>query len=161
MALGRMITGFITVIVGASLVPTLVTVVNSATGDLTTTNTGSAAETGIALTNSSNTTLAIKSTYSNAVCSNLEIVNATGGETIAASGNYTFYPSDCNFIFADASPYVGETGNLTHDYSYTSLNGTASSSSALLELTILFFALGVMITGVGTSVSGLVEYGLI
>lgn len=71
-----MITGFITVIVGASLVPTLVTVINSATADLAT-------------------------------------------------------------------------------------NGTQGSAASLLELTILFFALGVMIAGVGTSVSGLVEYGLV
>lgn len=71
-----MITGFITVIVGASLVPTLVTVINSATSDLNTT-------------------------------------------------------------------------------------GTQGSAASLLELTILFFALGVMIAGVGTSVSGLVEYGLV
>jgi len=76
MALGRMITGFITVIVGASLVPTLVTVINSAIADLNTT-------------------------------------------------------------------------------------GTQGSAASLLELTILFFALGVMIAGVGTSVSGLVEYGLV
>lgn len=76
MALGRMITGFITVIVGASLVPTLVTVINSATDDLNDT-------------------------------------------------------------------------------------GTQGSAASLLELTILFFALGVMIAGVGTSVSGLVEYGLV
>jgi hypothetical protein len=76
MALGRMITGFITVIVGASLVPTLVTVINSAISDLNTT-------------------------------------------------------------------------------------GTQGSAASLLELTILFFALGVMIAGVGTSVSGLVEYGLV
>jgi len=76
MALGRMITGFITVIVGASLVPTLVTVINASTTEL-------------------------------------------------------------------------------------SSNGTQGSASSLLELTILFFALGVMIAGVGTSVSGLVEYGLV
>ena len=76
MALGRMITGFITVIVGASLVPTLVTVINASTSELNTT-------------------------------------------------------------------------------------GTQGSAASLLELTILFFALGVMIAGVGTSVSGLVEYGLV
>ena len=76
MALGRMITGFITVIVGASLVPTLVTVINSAITDLNDT-------------------------------------------------------------------------------------GTQGSAASLLELTILFFSLGVMIAGVGTSVSGLVEYGLV
>jgi hypothetical protein len=73
MALGRMITGFITVVVGASLVPTLVTVITSATTNM---------------------------------------------------------------------------GNMT-------------SAAQLLELTVLFFALGVMIAGVGTAVSGLVEYGLI
>ena len=39
--------------------------------------------------------------------------------------------------------------------------GTEASSVSLLELTILFFALGVMIAGVGISVSGLVEYGLV
>jgi hypothetical protein len=150
-----------TVIVGASLVPTLVTVINTASTDLRSSISGSASQTGVSLTNSSNTTLAIRSTYSDAVCSDLAIVNATGGEAVVASGNYTFVGADCNFIFADASPYVGETGNLTHDYTATVLNGTSSSSASLLELTILFFALGVMIAGVGTSVSGLVEYGLI
>ena len=79
-ALGRMITGFITVIVGASLVPTLVTVINAS--------------------------------------------------VLALEDNGT-------------------------------LTGTTGSAASLLELTILFFALGVMIAGVGTSVSGLVEYGLV
>lgn len=73
MALGRMITGFITVVVGASLVPTLVSVITAATSEM---------------------------------------------------------------------------ANMT-------------SAAQLLELTILFFALGVMIAGVGTAVSGLVEYGII
>lgn len=87
MALGKMIVGFITVIVGASLVPTLVTVINSASGEIGTFN--------------------------------------------------------------------ESTGALI------SRTGTEESAVSLLELTILFFALGVMIAGVGISVSGLVEYGLV
>ena len=158
MALGRMITGFITVIVGASLVPTLVTVINSAASDLAQSRPGSGAEDSIALTNVTNTTLAIKAAQPSAICSNFAMVNETGGEAIPA-GNYSFNADACNFIMNDSSPYIGENGNLTYDYLYTS--GTASSSTSLLELTILFFSLGVMIAGVGTSVSGLVEYGLI
>lgn len=158
MALGRMITGFITVIVGASLVPTLVTVINSSTSELAQSTLGSGAETDIALTNVSNTTLAIKSAQASAICSDFAMVNSSGGETIAA-GNYSFNADACNFIMEDASSYIGAEGNLTYDYGYTS--GTASSSAQLLELTILFFSLGVMIAGVGISVSGLVEYGLI
>ena len=80
MALGKMIIGFITVIMGASLVPALVTIIDTSIEGLK------------------------------------------------------------------------DNGTLT---------GTAGSSASILELTILFFALGVMIAGVGTSVSGLVEYGLI
>ena len=97
MALGRMTIGFITVIVGASLVPTLVTVINSATADV-----------------------------NPAQCSGDWFVNGT-----------------CN-------------GTISYNAS-----GTLQSANSLLELTILFFALGVMIAGVGTSVSGLVEYGLV
>ena len=160
MALGRTIIGFITVIVGASLVPTLVTVVNSATSDLYTSFSGNNSENLVNLTSSSNVTLSIKSSIPSATCSNLNIVNSTGGETIA-SGNYTFFGNECKFIFDGASPYANSNGNLTHDYSYSVLNGTNSSSASLLELTILFFALGVMIAGVGVSVSGLVEYGLV
>ncbi len=158
MALGRMITGFITVIVGASLVPTLVVVINSAASGLNHSASASGAENAIALTNVSNTTLAAKSSFSSAICSDFAMVNATGGETVPV-GNYSFNGDVCNFIMDDASPYIGENGNLTYDYTYTT--GTASSSASLLELTILFFALGVMIAGVGTSVSGLVEYGLV
>ena len=158
MALGRMITGFITVIVGASLVPTLVTIINGTASELAQSTPGSGAETGIALTNVSNTTLAIKSAQSSAVCSDFAMVNSTGGESIGA-GNYSFDANACNFIMEDASPYIGGEGNLTYDYAYTS--GTAASSVSLLELTIMFFSLGVMIAGVGTSVSGLVEYGLV
>lgn len=160
MALGRMITGFITVIVGASLVPTLVVVVNSSITGLTDTITGSDTDAGLTLTNASDTTLGIISTQSSASCSDLVLINATGGETINA-GNYTFDTSACTFILGDDSSYIAETGNASYDYSYDTLTGTSGSSASLLELTILFFALGVMIAGVGTSVSGLVEYGLV
>ncbi len=158
MALGKMIIGFITVIVGASLVPTLIVVINSSITGLAQSSSRDGSENSIALTNVTNTTLAGRTENSDAVCSNFVAVNETGGETIGAS-NYTFVGDDCNFIFSDASPYIGENGNLTYDYTFTS--GTAASSGSLLELTILFFALGVMIAGVGLSVSGLVEYGLI
>ncbi len=158
MALGRMITGFITVIVGAALVPTLVTVINSSLTGLAQSSSRSGIETNVALTNVSNTTLAAKTSFPTAVCSDFAMTNSTGGEAIAA-GNYSFNGDACNFIMEDASSYIGAEGNLAYDYVYTS--GTAASTGSLLELTILFFALGVMITGVGTSVSGLVEYGLI
>lgn len=158
MALGRMITGFITVIVGAALVPTLVTVINSSVDELALTGSGTNAETNIALTDISNTTLAIKSTIPGAVCNNFVMVNSSDGAAIS-SGNYSFAGSECTFIMDSSSSFNGSEGNLTYGYTYTT--GTGSSSASLLELTILFFALGVMIAGVGTSVSGLVEYGLV
>ena len=158
MALGRMIAGFITVIVGASLVPTLVTVINGSLNELGQSSLRSGSEVDIALTNVSNTTLAAKTSFPDAICSDFAMVNSSNGAAVGAS-NYSFSESACNFIMEDASPFIGSEGNLTYDYAYTS--GTAASSSSLLELTILFFSLGVMIAGVGTSVSGLVEYGLV
>jgi hypothetical protein len=158
MALGRMITGFITVIVGASLVPTLVVVVSSSLTGLDQSSSRSGVEDSIALTNVSNTTLAGKTANADAICSDFVMTNSTGGETLTA-GNYSFNGDACNFIMEDDSAYIGENGDLAYDYTFTS--GTAASSGSLLELTILFFALGVMIAGVGLSVSGLVEYGLV
>ncbi len=158
MALGRMITGFIAVVVGASLVPTLVVVINSTVSELAQSRPGVGAENNIALTNVSNTTLAAKTSFPDAICSDFAMSNSSNGAAIS-SGNYSFDANACNFIMEDASGFIGSQGNLTYDYAYTT--GTASSSASLLELTILFFALGVMISGVGISVSGLVEYGLV
>jgi len=161
MALGRMVIGFITVIVGASLVPTLVTIINSASSELRETITGNGQDNLVNLTNVSSTDLGIVASQPSASCSNLVIINSTGGEAIAQGGNYSFNSAACNFIMNDSSPYVGGQGNLTYDYSYSQLSAVNSSSASLLELTILFFSLAVMIAGVGTSVAGLVEYGLV
>ena len=70
------------------------------------------------VTNISASTFGIVSTYPNAVCSLSSLVNATGGESLAA-GNYTFTASGCTLILADASTYIGEDLNTT--YSYTSV----------------------------------------
>lgn len=158
MALGRLVVGFITVIVGASLVPTLVTIINSATAQLAIV-TGTNTDTGLLLTNTSNITLSTKTAQPTAVCSDLVVTNASSGNVIAA-GNYSFNTADCNFILTDVQ-FNGTTGDAAYAFTYTNLEGTAGSSASLLDLTILFFSLGVMIAGVGLSVSGLVEYGLV
>ena len=78
-------------------------------------------ETLSAMDNVTNTTLAIKSTYSNAICSLSSLVNTTGGETVA-SGNYTFYPSACNLILSATTGYNNTDLNAT--YTYTSVQNS-------------------------------------
>lgn len=68
--------------------------------------------------NVTNVTFAIISTQPTAVCNFGALYNATGGELIIGTGNYTFY-TDCKLILQDDSPYVGETLNATYEYVYT------------------------------------------
>ena len=90
-----------------------------ASGAFSTTLTGTVAdETLTSVTNVTNSTLAIKSTYSNAICSLSSLVSSTGGETVAA-GNYTFYSNACNLILS-----------ATTDYNATDLNASYTWSSA-------------------------------
>jgi len=70
-----------------------------------------------AVDNVSNTTLAIKSSISNAICSLTTLYNSTGGETLS-SGNYTFYTTACNLILNSSSSYINESLNATYTYTY-------------------------------------------
>jgi hypothetical protein len=79
-------------------------------------------ETLTAVDNVTNSTLAAKVTYTGASCSLTTLNNITDGAEIVGAGNYTFYSTDCNVIFQDDSPFIGEDVNATYDYSYVSNN---------------------------------------
>ncbi len=60
-------------------------------------------------------------------------------------------------------PTVADTIlNAVHPGGNVSLNGNVTGSAAsILELTTLFFALGIMVAGIGIAVGGLADIGLI
>ncbi len=90
--------------------------------------------------NVTNETFAIISTQSGATCSLGTLNNATGGEVLAA-GNYTFYPN-CRLILTNVSSYIGETLNVTYDFSYAS-----GTSLAGVNVTAIADDFGEFITG--------------
>jgi uncharacterized membrane protein len=79
-------------------------------------------ETLSAVDNVTNSTFAIRSTYSNAICNLASVVNATDGTVVSGAGNYTYYSSACNLIMQDGSPYIGS--NLNASYTYTSVQNS-------------------------------------
>lgn len=100
-------------------------------------------ETLSAVDNITNSTFAIKSTYSGASCSLTIVNNATGGEEIVGTGNYTYYSPECNIILQDGSPYIGEDVNVTYVYTYES-NSTLSG----VNVTTLKTDFGLFITAI-------------
>ena len=88
-----------------------------------------------------NVTFDIISTQSGATCSLGTINNATGGEVVFETGNYTFYP-DCNLIMIGASPYNGTALNATYGFSYDS-----GTSLAGVNVTAIADDFGEFITG--------------
>ena len=116
----------IMVVISALIVATITS--SSIFNDIPTTGTNTN-ETLTNVTNITASTFAIISTASDATCTLTTIVNATGGESVAA-GNYTFTGVGCTLILNDTSTYIGEDLNVTYDYSYasgTSLAGLNAS----------------------------------
>ena len=95
-----------------------------------------------AVDNVTNVTFDIISTRPTAVCDLSVVYNATGGEIVSGTGNYTFYPAACNIIMQDGSPYNGTTLNATYGFSYSS-----GSSLAGVNVTQISENFGEFITG--------------
>ena len=108
--------------------------------DIPTTGTNTNESLG-AVDNITNVTFAIISTASSAICDLDVIHNATGGEVVLGSGNYTFY-TDCNLIMNGTSPYNGTTLNATYSFTYDS--GTSLAGVNVTEIADDF---GEFITG--------------
>ena len=83
--------------------------------------------------NITNVTFAIISTQPTAICNFGGLNNATGGELIIGSGNYTFY-TNCKLILQDGSPYINETLNATYEYVYTDSGSSIISVSDIKTL---------------------------
>ena len=89
-----------------------------------TTVTGTNTNEGLgAVDNITNVTFSIISTQPTATCDLTNVSNATGGEIVLGTGNYTFYSDDCNIIMQDDSPYNNESLNATYGYTYTDNSG--------------------------------------
>jgi len=93
---------------------------NSTFADTVTTGTNTD-ETLSAVDNITATTLAVISTYPDAVCDLTYVANATDGVNLTA-GNYTFTESGCTLILEDDSAYIGEDLNVTYGYTDTQSN---------------------------------------
>ena len=112
-------------------------------------------ETITGITNVTNKTLSIKVSQPTASCTLTTLNNATDGQTLT-SGNYTFYPSDCNIILTNTSAYIGEDVNATYGYTYgtnNTLSGINSTDlknkfSAFVTAIIALFVVGGTILGV-------------
>jgi len=59
--------------------------------------------------------LSILSTYPSASCSDFSVYNATGGEEIIASGNYTAH-TNCSYVALSGSPYLDTNVSLNYSY---------------------------------------------
>lgn len=89
--------------------------------------------------------LSILTTYPNAECSGIEIVNSTGGEEIIGEGNYTFYSNNCSYVVQTDSGYKDTLINSS--YSYESVpDGYIQNSTTrtLINLMIGLFALMIL-----------------
>jgi len=58
-------------------------------------------------------------------------------------------------------PTVADTIDIAVGGGNASRTNMSSSASSILELTTLFFALGIMVAGIGIAVGGLADIGLI
>ncbi len=58
-------------------------------------------------------------------------------------------------------PTVADTIAVALGNGNASLTNISASASSILELTTLFFALGIMVAGIGIAVGGLADIGLI
>jgi len=112
------------VVIAALIVSTVLS--NSVFTDIPTTGTTSDDEVTFAL---GNYTLSIESTHPTAECSNIEIINSTGGEEIIGNGNYTFYYPLCIYEVQADSAYLDSEVNVSYDYSYASGTSLAGVNS--------------------------------
>jgi len=99
-------------------------------------------ETSTNVTNITDSTFAIISTYSNAVCVLTTIVNSTGGESVAA-GNYTFTGDGCTLILEDDSGYIGEDLNATYGWTSETTNTLAGINVSALSAIFAAFIVAV------------------
>lgn len=58
-------------------------------------------------------------------------------------------------------PTVADTISIATGGGNASLTNMTGSAASILELTTLFFALGIMVAGIGIAVGGLADIGLI
>ncbi len=106
------------------------------------------------VTNVTESTFAIFTSYSNAICTLGNVYNSSSGLVIAV-GNYT--NSNCKLILNDSSLYIGEDLNVTYSYSRASgtsnagVNVTAISNSYGAFVTALIAFLAVMGTILGVA----------
>jgi len=119
-------------------------------------STGSATnETLSAVDATTNSTFAIISSHSDATCALTEVHNASGGEVILVTGNYTFY-TDCNIILIALSPYIGEDLNVSYTSSYASgtnvagvnITNLSESFGGFVTGLIAFFAIAGVLLGI-------------
>lgn len=114
----------------------------------TTATSGSVSQTLLNLTTSA--TLTTCSGASDGSISTITLVNATGGETILASGNYT--TSGCVVVGDGSSPYLNTNVNATYTYTYESdpesvevINETKVSIKDVTDWFPTFIVLGAMV----------------
>jgi len=100
--------------------------------DTTTTTGTNTNETLSGVSNVTNSTFAILSTYPSATCNLDDVYNSSDGTVITGAGNYTYY-TDCTIIFQDDSPFVGEDVNVTYDYESVSLSNSVINVTELTD----------------------------
>lgn len=119
----------------------------SSSSSVTQAVTSSATQNGVTLDDGGASLTACAAKNSGSITT-IALINASGGETIQQSGNYTF--TGCTLTGVGASAYNGTTVNSSYSYTHTGtafsvINQTTTSIASVTTFFSLFIVIGSMV----------------